>query len=259
MGTSTTKDPTRPVLVTGARGTVGEAVLACLSARDVTAVTWDRERASPDDEGAVARMFEEHAPSGVIHLALGAEAWAARIAASCRDASVPFVFTSTAMVFDASSGGPHRPDDARTARDGYGQYKIRCEDMIRAANEGAIIARLGWQIGERPGGNQMLEALDRTMEREGVIRASERWTPATSFLDDTAEALCALLASGEGGTYHLDANAECAWTYPRIVRALAERHARAWTIEPTHDYVHDQRLIDARIRLPSIEVRFARP
>src|SRR5690606_13075011 len=138
------------------------------------------------------------------------------LAAWCARRGRPFLFTSTAMVFHHEPDGPYRPDDPRTARDEYGRYKARCEDAARAANPGAIVARIGWQISTRRGGNSMLEALHARARDEGVIRASTRWLPATSFLVDTAEALRDLLLRGVGGTYHLDGNAEARWDYHRL-------------------------------------------
>ena len=36
-----------------------------------------------------------------------------------------------AMVFHHVPDGPHARQDERTAQDGYGQYKIACEDAVR--------------------------------------------------------------------------------------------------------------------------------
>jgi dTDP-4-dehydrorhamnose reductase len=237
-------------LITGLHGTVAPALRDALGG---PCVGWDRAAVSPGDAVATRAHLDALDPAAVCHLAMGAEAWAAELAAWCARRGRPFLFTSTAMVFEAD--GPHRPDDARTTKDGYGRYKVRCEDAVRAANPDAIVARLGWQIGTTRGGNQLLEWL-HARAAEGPIRASARWIPATSFLVDTAAALRDLLARGEGGTFHVDGNAETAWTFDRLVRALAEP---SWRVEVTDEYVHDQRLLDARVRVAPISARLTCP
>lgn len=246
----------RATLITGLGGTVGPALRDALEAAGRPCAGWDRAAVSPDDLDAVEAHLDATDPAAVCHLAFGAEAWAAALAAWCARRGRPFLFTSTAMVFDHAPDGPYRPDAERTARDEYGRYKVRCEDAVRAANPAAVVARIGWQIATTRGGNSMLEALHARARDEGVIRASTRWVPATSFLVDTAAALRDLVVAGQGGTYHVDGNAESAWDWHRIVLALRARHGDpTWRVEPSEDHVHDQRLLDDRVRVRSIAER----
>jgi dTDP-4-dehydrorhamnose reductase len=246
---------TRPTLLTGLSGTVAPALRDALEAAGRPCVGWDRRTVSADDAVAVRAHLDAVDPAAVAHLGFGAEAWAGELAAWCARRGRPFLFTSTAMVFHHEPDGPHRPEDERTTRDEYGRYKARCEDAVRAANPRAIVARLGWQIATRRGGNSMLEALF-ARAAEGPIRASVRWIPATSFLVDTAAALRDLLVAEVDGTYHLDGNAASAWSWHRIVVALRDRHGdAAWPVEATEDYVHDQRLVDDKVTVASISAR----
>jgi dTDP-4-dehydrorhamnose reductase len=247
----------KKVLVTGLNGTLGPVLAEALRERGARVVGWDRTRTPPDDAPAVRARLDAADPDAVCHLALGPERWAAALAGWCDLRGRRFLFTSTAMVFDREPDGPHRLGDHRSAKDDYGRYKIRCEDAIRGASGTGIVARIGWQIGTVRGGNQMLEALHRMMERDGVIRASRRWIPACGLIDDTAAALAGLLAQATPGVYHLDGNAESALNFPTIARALARRHRTDWRIEDTEDYVHDQRLPDPRLALPDLATRLA--
>ena len=243
------------VLITGLGGTLAPVLGEAFAGRGETIVGWDRGRVDPDDRAAGEALLDELDPTVVCHLAVGAEAWAATLAAWCRSRSRPFLYTSTAMVFDQVPDGPHRVGDPRTAKDDYGRYKIRCEDAIRGASNAAIVARIGWQIGEARGGNNMLEALYRMAEVSGAVRASRAWIPACSFMRDTADALLTLLDRGEPGVYHLDANAGSALDFPTIARRLARLHGADWKIEVNDDYLHDQRLPDSRVALPPLTAR----
>lgn len=245
------------VLVTGAKGTLGPHLVRELEARGHSCQAWDRGTVSPEDREACGRFLDACDADAVAHLALGSEDWAEQGARWCAQRSRPFLYTSSAMVFGNEPDGPHRPGDERSGRDDYGRYKARCEDRILAAHPGATVARIGWQIGlTRSGGNDMLEHLCATHEREGELRASSRWIPACSFLVDTAEALATLLEKPAPGVLHLDGNAESAWTFLEVVRAIAHVLGdSSWTIESTEDYVHDQRLLDEVPRVASIARR----
>jgi len=233
------------LLVTGLNGTLAPRLAQVARAADIEVVGWDRTQLDPDDSTSFARL--DPRIDAVAHLAMGAPAWAAGLAAWAAERGKPFLFTSTAMVFDHEPDGPHDVHDERTARDDYGRYKIACEDAIRAASASAGIARIGWQIDAKQPGNNMLMALDQWQRERGAVGASRLWRPACSFMDDTAAALLTLLREGFVGTTHLDSNAEAGLSFDAIVRGLQRRFGRtAWRVEVTEDYRHDQRLVGGR-------------
>jgi dTDP-4-dehydrorhamnose reductase len=242
-------------LVTGLNGTLAPVLAQTLRRAGHDVVGWDRHGVSPDDRRACKTHLDTLAPRAVFHLAMGSESWAGLLAGWCHERGVPFLFASTAMVFDKTPDGPHRIGAARTAQDEYGRYKIRCEDAIAAASSSAIIVRMGWQIGATRGGNTMLEALCRMAEHKGVVRASTAWRPACSFMTDTAAALIGLVDDGVRGVFHADSNAEDALDFCTIACRLDALHGAGWTIEPTADYRHDQRLIDTRLTMPPLSER----
>jgi dTDP-4-dehydrorhamnose reductase len=145
--------------------------------------------------------------------------------------------------------------DARTARDDYGRYKIECEDAILRASETPVIARIGWQIDPAQPGNNMLMALDEWNRRDGCVAASRAWTPACSFMADTAAALLALIERPLPGVHHLDSNAAEAWRFDEVARALARQFGRDWRVQAHGDYRHDQRLVGGAVSLPPLSTR----
>lgn len=239
------------LLVTGLSGTVGTALSTHLKDQPYELVSWDRSKVDPEDREQGQAYLESIDPAGVIHLALGSEQWAEQLAQFCEERGRRFLFTSTAMVFDASVNGPHRPEDPRNAKDDYGRYKIRCEDRIHSVSKRAMIVRIGWQIGTERGGNQMMEALCH-MAESGSIQGSALWIPACSFLSDTAQMIQQLFEANSPGVFHFDSNAQSALTYPQLILKLAKRFQKDWTIVENEDYEHDQRLIDERIEAPCL-------
>lgn len=252
-------------LVTGAGGTVGTALGRALEGGGHQVVAWDRGRVPIDDYHAMEAFVRAVGPDVIYHLAIASRPtgregeswlvnheWSSELAWIARVLGVAMVFTSTVMVFSNDARGPFTRDSVPDAREGYGYEKRRAEARVRYQNPDARIVRLGWQIGDAPGSNNMLDFLDRQAREHGRVRASTRWYPATSFLDDTAEALVAV-AGMPADLYMLDANRS--WTFYDIACALARRHGGAWPVEPTEDFVYDQRMRDDRVPVPSLATR----
>lgn len=242
------------LLITGLNGTLAPRLAEAARAAGHEVIGWDRAAVNPDDEPAAARWLAAQAPDAVAHLGMGS----ARVAGWLAGRVPRLLFTSTAMVFHHQPDGPHRVDDARTAQDDYGRYKMACEDAIAAASGTATIARIGWQIDPTQPGNNMLMALDDWQRREGRVAASRAWTPACSFMADTAAALLGLLEQPQPGAHHLDSNADDAWRFDELARALARAFGRDWRVEPHDDYRHDQRLLGGSSRLPPLSARLSR-
>lgn len=190
---------------------------------------------------------------------MGAEEWAGRLAAYARDRELPFVYVSPASVFGNAPGDPDGPftaQDEPTARDDYGSDKSRCEAAVRAAYEGAVLARIGWQADPDGRGNTMVAQLAAQADAAGgVVRASRRWRPATSWMSDTAAALVSLARSDRGGTVHLDSNAADGWSFPDVVRHVARVSGHAWTVEEHDDLDHDGRLVGDEDLIPPLSAR----
>lgn len=239
------------ILITGLNGTLAPHLARAAQAAGHEVMGWDRAAVDPEDEAASARWLHSQAPDAVAHLGMGSARWAGWLASRCER----FVFTSTAMVFDHEPDGPHHVGDPRTAKDDYGRYKITCEDAVAAASATAVIARIGWQIDPTQPGNNMRMALDDWQRRDGHVAASAAWVPACSFMADTAVALLALLERPHPGVHHLDSNADDAWTFDRLVAALARALDRPWQLQVHRDYRHDQRLVGGPSQLPPLSAR----
>jgi dTDP-4-dehydrorhamnose reductase len=240
-------------LVTGMNGTVAPVLAARLERAGYEAVAWDRARTPPADADAVRAFVARVAPALVVHAAMGDPAWAGTLADACAHGSIRFVFTSTVSVFSGRGGAPYRPDTVPDATDEYGRYKIECERRIARVCPDALVARIGWQIGSAPGGNNMLTYFAEANARDGEVRASERWFPACSFLEDTAEALVDLVGRGATGTFHVDGNRRLSLF--EIATRLDRLHGRPWTVVPSEEPVLDYRMEDERVRVRPIEER----
>ncbi len=243
-------------LITGLSGTLAPQLARVAAAAGVDVLGWDRGQVNPDDVDAGQAWLDGERPDAIAHLAMGSAGWAGRLAGYAADLDLPFVFTSTAMVFHHEPDGPHAVDAPRNAQDGYGRYKIACEDAVLAANPAACVTRIGWQIDPQQPGNNMLMALDDWQARDGRVAVSRAWRPACSFMADTAAVLAGLLRQPRPGVLHLDSNADEGHSFDRIVAALKLAHARhAWVLRQHDDYRHDQRLAGGAALMPPLSAR----
>lgn len=258
-------------IVTGANGTVGKALTAELARRGIEVVPWNRSEVHIDIYQTMEDFIRRVDPAFVFHLAIASRStgrenedwlvnydWPSELSWICRVLGIRFVFTSTAMVFSDFATGPFTVDSEPDAAQGYGYQKRRAETRIFHQNADALIARLGWQIGGIDGSNTMSSHLANEMRDKGVIRASTRWLPACSFLEDTANALADLALNANPGLYMIDSNR--GWSYLDIVRALGKKLGRGdWFFEQDDSFVFDQRMVDPRVPICDLSARLDLP
>ncbi len=250
-------------IVTGANGTVGSAVVTYLESQGDTVIKWDRSKVPVDDYWAMHEYVKEHAPDVIYHFAIASNPtglenegwivnynWPSELAWIARQQRIKFIFTSTVMVWTNDAKGPFTPESKPDETEGYGAEKIRAENQIRSQNPDSIIARLGWQIADSAGSNNMITFLETQNKDEGKISASSKWKPACSFVWQTAEAL-RNLAKSRGGTYLVSTNKDL--NFYEIATALNKKHGNKWKVVENEDFVYDQRMIDDRVNAPSLE------
>lgn len=243
-------------LITGLNGTLAPVLARVARSRGVDVLAWDRQAVSPDDAAAGEAWLQRQRPDAIAHLGMGSADWAARLARHAAAHGLPFVFTSTAMVFHHEPDGPHAIGDERNAQDGYGRYKRDCEDAVLHAHPQAGVVRIGWQIDPEQPGNNMLMALDGWQAEHGEVAASRAWRPACSFMADTAEALADALQHPSPGVRHLDSNADEGHDFATLVQALQRHFGReAWKVRVHDGYVHDQRLAGGGEGVPPLSRR----
>lgn len=258
------------VLITGRRGTVGSALADACTDAGIEPVAWDRAQTPVDDVEAMQRLLDRVQPTVLFHLAVPSSAvgipneyalvnleWPQHLARLTHERGIKLLFTSTAMVFTNDAKGPFTLESNPDATEGYGGEKRQAELSVAELNPDALIVRLGWQIGNRPGSNNMIDFFDRNQRESGAVEASTRWLPACSFLSDTAAALLEMSISRSadfpGGIYQLDGNPQ--WTFFEIASALSAKHGSPWTVRASDSFVYDQRMIDPRVPIKPIEMK----
>lgn len=250
------------VLITGCSGTIGSQLKKRLEASGHQVVPWDRTKVPNTDYYAMEGFLKDIRPQVLYHLAVPSRPtgmeneswmvnyqWTSELAWLCRSLNIQFIFISTVMVFSNNAKGPFTPESRPDAAEGYGYEKRMAEERVFFQNPGATVIRLGWQIGDEPGTNNMVDFLETRMKTDGLVSCSTQWFPACSYIQDTVEVL-EWVQKQPSGTYLFDTNEK--WSFYQIAFALNQIHGKRWKIIPADNFVYDQRMQDPRIPTHSL-------
>ena len=242
-------------IITGINGTVAPVLAKSLRAAEHTVVSWNRTQVPTDNQQAINEFIANEQPDYFFHLANGSPDWAETVAQACAQRGIKFLFTSSVSVFASTQHGPFTVNNSPQPDEDYGNYKFECESRVRDAHPEARVVRLGWQIGETPGGNHMVDFLERTFQREGHITASVNWYQACSFLTDTANGLRQIMDHHPAGLYHLDGNPGL--NFYEIALGLNGLLGHPWAIVSSNAPNLNNLLRDERVQVNPITSRFA--
>jgi dTDP-4-dehydrorhamnose reductase len=125
------------------------------------------------------------------------------LALHCKKIHATFIFCSTDLVFDGTTGN-YNEEDIPNPINEYGLQKYEAEKNIIAVNEDAIIARLPLMIGENEKGIAGVVAEMQLKNKQGVsmhLFSNEYRSPA--LVEDVVFGLELLMLKKKSGTYHL--------------------------------------------------------
>jgi len=213
------------VVVTGAGGMLGRAVMAALGAAGHQARGLTRAEADVARLDALTRPIAEFGPDWVFHLAAFTKvddceahpdhaylvnALGARNAAlAARGAGAPLLAVSTDYVFDGTAGTPYREYDTPAPRSVYGASKLAGERALREVHPLHMIVRTAWLYG--PGGNNFVDTiLHKAWVGDPLsVVDDQRGSPTSTA--DLAAALVRLSETRQYGTYHCTNTGDCTW------------------------------------------------
>jgi dTDP-4-dehydrorhamnose reductase len=201
------------VLVTGAEGQLGSALLAQKWPPGLIPVYARKTELDITDASAVERLFAEAPICAVINAAAytrvdeaetaveaacSANVGGPRILARCcRQADVPLLHVSTDFVFDGRKPTPYTESDAPNPLSVYGQTKRAGELAVTQVWPKHIILRVAWSYGLW-GRNFVTAMLDLAVRRPEVAVVADQIGAPTHHAD-IAEALLLILDRARSG------------------------------------------------------------
>ncbi len=194
-----------PVVVTGASGFVGQALLGCLQ-REGVPVTGVTRRRQPGLT-VVADYADTPVPEGavLVHLAQRRDASApsdnSEIALCRAIAAKPWrhiVYASSAIVYGDEKAYPRRPEEPVSAASDYAHVKLACEEVF--SEVGGTSLRLANLYGLGMGANTVIADILRQIPGKGSLMLRDP-APVRDFLwiEDAARCLAAACRMMPGG------------------------------------------------------------
>jgi dTDP-4-dehydrorhamnose reductase len=213
------------VVVTGAGGMLGRAVMAALDAAGHPALGLTRADADVTRPGSLAHPISVFKPDWLFHLAaftrvdecethadhaylvnvLGAR----HAALAAMEARAAVLAVSTDYVFDGASSSPYREYDTPAPLSVYGGSKLAGERAMREVHPLHVIVRTSWLFG-RGGGNFVDTIAHKAWIGDPLsVVDDQRGSPTSTT--DLAGALVCLAGSRHYGTYHCTNGGDCTW------------------------------------------------
>jgi dTDP-4-dehydrorhamnose reductase len=223
-----------PVLVLGAGGLLGRAMLEACAEAGREAVGLPRAACDIAAPGAVARALAESGATFCVNAAAatdvdrceGDPAWGWRVnalgprlvARACRGAGARCVHVSTDYVFDGDKGAPYDESDAPTPLSAYARSKLEGERAVLSEQPEALVLRTAWLFG--PGGHNFVSQMPRLLRERGRVDAvCDQWSSPTAAAD-LAAWIVANAGRAAGGVYHTVNGG--ALSYADVARVIAD-------------------------------------
>ena len=213
------------LLVTGAKGMLGQAVVAAAEKSSDQTLALGRSELDITDAAAVSATIDQFEPDAVINCAAwtdvdGAEAeeaaateingsGAANLAAACTRNGVRLVHVSTDYVFDGSATEPYLESSPVNPQSAYGRSKLAGEAAIEAAGGGYAIVRTAWLFGV--GGPNFVDTMLKLGSEREQIEVVTDQIGCPTWTGHLAPALIACAAADETGIFHAVGGGRCSW------------------------------------------------
>lgn len=208
----------RPLLITGATGTLGQAFARLCEVRGLPHRLLRRAELDIADAASIEAALEKWQPWAVINTAGyvrvddaehdNARQWRENVigphllARACARQGVRLLTFSSDLVFDGRKGAPYVESDAPQPLNAYGRGKQAAESCVLAAAPDALVLRTAAFFGPWDRHNFVTLALD-------ALRRGESWTGAVdqvvtpTYVPDLVHGSLDLLVDGEHGVWHL--------------------------------------------------------
>ncbi len=208
----------RPILITGATGTLGRAFAARCDLRGLAYRLLTRAEMDIADPYSVDTALALHGAWAVVNAAgyvrvddaeRHAEqclrentAGAAVLAEVCRARHVALVTFSSDLVFGDGKSEPYRESDPVAPLSAYGRSKAEAEQRVLLLNPGSLVVRTSAFFGPWDEYNFVTQALRSIADRKPFAAADDTVVSPT-YLPDLVDACLDLMIDGEHGIWHL--------------------------------------------------------
>ena len=234
------REPPRPVLITGATGTLGQAIAGACRLRGLEHRLLSRAEMPIDDPARLGEVVDALQPWAVVNAAgwvrvddaEADEAGCARanadgaiaVARACAERGVHCTLFSSDLVFGGGKGDAYVEGDAPAPMGAYGRGKAAMEAAVLADWPDTLVVRTAAFFAPYDQHNFAM-AVERTLRAGRRFLASETVMTPT-YVPDLVNACLDLAVDDEGGMWHLTNGEALSWV------AFGRRVAQALGLDP---------------------------
>jgi dTDP-4-dehydrorhamnose reductase len=215
-----------PILITGASGTLGQALARACELRGLDYVLTDRAACAIDDPRSIGAALDAHRPWAVINAAgwvrvddaegqrdacFRANADGAELMAqACAERGLKYTVFSSDLVFDGLKNDAYVEDDAPKPLNVYGASKAAAEERVLKVLPEALVVRTAAFFSPFDAYNFAIW-VERELRQGRPVQAAEGFVITPTFVPDLVHASLDLLIDEERGIWHLTNQEPVSW------------------------------------------------
>jgi dTDP-4-dehydrorhamnose reductase len=213
------------VVVTGAKGQLGQDVMKQLQEQSHEAIGTDRNDLDITNEADVLKFISEAKPDVILHCAAYTNVDAAEsdrdtayqvnavgtenLAKAAKAVDAKILYISTDYVFDGTATEPYEVDHPTKPLGVYGETKFAGEELLKKHAEKYFIVRTAWVFGI--GGNNFVKTMIRLGEERGEVGVVHDQVGSPTYTVDLASLMLEVMKTEKYGTYHATNAGVCSW------------------------------------------------
>lgn len=213
------------VLVTGAKGQLGQDVVLELSRKNHEVFGMDRGQLDITDEQRVQAVISDIQPDVILHCAAYTNVDAAEenedtaylinalgtkyLAQAAKQAGAKMLYVSTDYVFDGTASEPYKTNEVTKPLGAYGRTKLAGEEFLKETLEQFFIVRTAWVFGVH--GNNFVKTMLRLGEERGEVGVVHDQVGSPTYTVDLAKFMIELMETNKYGIYHATNDGICSW------------------------------------------------
>jgi dTDP-4-dehydrorhamnose reductase len=226
MAVSTFGESSRPILITGATGTLGQAFARICGRRGLAYQLLNRAELDISDQDSVAAALDQYEPWAIINAAGYVRVDDAErepetchrenvIGPAClaREAAIrklPLLTFSSDLVFDGRKSAPYVETDVTSPLNVYGISKVEAEEGVLKEFPEALIIRTSAFFGPWDRYNFVYSVL-RDLSNGRAVSAASDISISPTYVPDLVDTALDLLIDNERGIWHLANSTVVTW------------------------------------------------
>jgi dTDP-4-dehydrorhamnose reductase len=240
----------RPILITGATGTLGQAFGRICERRGIAYYLLSRREMDIADQDSVKRALDRLQPWAVINAAGYVRVddaekepdrcWRenvtgpANLAHACVSRGIALVSFSSDLVFDGRKGDFYTESDSVAPLNAYGRSKAEAEDVLLTVCPASLIIRTSAFFGPWDNAN-FVSAVLETLKHNLTFPAASNLTISPTYVPDLVDTTLDLLIDNETGIWHLANSGAVTWAeFARMVAVRAGYSLTLIKARPCH-------------------------